>query len=87
MDKSFSVKSHGESVEIIKGLEMEAEQLGMVALIGLILAPGAYWTVQGPTVARKALRASLVAGLLAGAVAFEVAMDKTVDTVADAVTD
>ena len=60
----------------IAGLGIEAEELGMVALIGLTLIPGVIWVSKAPTGTRMALRTALVAGLIVGAVVLESKMDK-----------
>ena len=62
------------------GLGLEAEELGMVALIGVVLFPGVMWIANGKTITSKIIRTSVVGALVAGAVALEASIDKTVDS-------
>ncbi|ADW70108.1 hypothetical protein [Granulicella tundricola] len=66
------------------GINMEFEQIGMVALIGLALVPGMIWVSKAKTGTRMALRTSLVTGLIVGLVALEASLDKTAESVAEA---
>ena len=68
----------------ISGINVEFEQIGMVALIGLALVPGLRWTSKAKSGTRMALRASLVAGLIVAAIALEASLDKTAESVEEA---
>jgi hypothetical protein len=68
----------------VSGLNIEFEEMGMVALIGLALVPGIIWTSKAKTGLRMALRASLVGGVILGAVALEASLDKGAEAVEEA---
>ena len=53
----------------------DAEEIGMVALIGLLLLPGVMWIAKGKTAASKIGRTALVGCLVAVAVKVEASMD------------
>jgi hypothetical protein len=64
----------------VQGLGIELEEVGTVALIGLLLVPGVLWVAKSKTGANAAVRAAFVAAVIAGAVAVEFAMEKTADS-------
>lgn len=59
---------------------MEVEELGMVALIGVILTPGVMWLAMGKTATSKIVRALVVGSVVAAAVAMERALDTTAES-------
>ena len=59
---------------------MEAEEMGMVALIGLVLLPGVMWVGSAKGGGQVVLRSLVVGALLAGAVVLEASLDKTADS-------
>ena len=65
------------------GFGIELEEMGMVALIGVLLVPGVIWIAKGKSSAGMFGRMAVVGGLIAAAVTAEAAMDKSVDELAD----
>lgn len=61
------------------------EQIGMVALIGLLVFPGVIWVSKAKTGGSMVLRAAIAGSLLVGAVILEASMDETAESVAQAV--
>lgn len=61
------------------GIGMELEEIGMVALIGIVLVPGVMWVAKARGVGRTLLRGAVVASLVFGAVALEASLDKRVE--------
>ena len=66
-----------------EGLAIEVEELGMVALIGVLLVPGAIWIAKGKSTASMVWRTALLGGLIAAAVTIEAAMDQSVAELTD----
>ena len=64
----------------VQGLGIEVEEMGTVALIGLLLVPGLLWMARGKTGPSMALRAVFVGTVIAGAVTIEFAMDGTANS-------
>ena len=62
-----------------EGLEIEVEELGVVALIGILLVPGLIWIAKASSTASIVRRTALVGGIIAAAVTIESAMDQSVD--------
>lgn len=60
-------------------MNIEFEELGMVALIGLVLFPGVIWISKGKGKRSTIFRAAAVGALLLGAVKVEAAMDETAE--------
>jgi hypothetical protein len=60
----------------------EMEGLGMVALIGALLVPGAIWIAKGKSTASMVGRTVLIGGLIAAAVTMELAIDETTEELA-----
>jgi hypothetical protein len=58
---------------------IELEEMGMVALIGVLLVPGLIWIAKGKSTASMIGRTAVVGGLIAAAVTIEAAMDKSVE--------
>lgn len=57
----------------------EFEELGMVALIAMVLFPGVLWITRGKGTRSTIFRAATVGALLLGAVTVEASMDQAVD--------
>ncbi len=66
-----------------EGFGMEMEEMGMVALIGVLLLPGVIWIAKGKTMPSMLGRMAVVGGVIAAAVTLEASMDKTVDEITD----
>ena len=64
----------------MNALGMEAEELGMVALIGLVLVPGFMWVANGKSAGAKIVRAAVVGSLIIGTVALEASLDKSANS-------
>jgi hypothetical protein len=65
------------------GLGMEAEEIGMVALIGVILVPGFMWIANAKGAGSKLLRMVAVGSLVTAAAMLELSVDKTVNSASD----
>ena len=59
------------------------EEIGMVALIGLLLLPGVMWIAKGKTTASKIGRTTLVGCLVAAAVRVEASMDQSANEITE----
>ena len=68
-----------------EGFGIEVEELGMVALIGLLLIPGLLWISKARSTASMIGRTALVGGLIAAAVTIEASMDTSAGAVQEAV--
>jgi hypothetical protein len=66
-----------------RGLGIELEEMGVVALVGLVLIPGFLWISRAKSGAGTLVRGAMVAGLLAGALLVERTMDRTANAVAE----
>ncbi len=66
-----------------EGFGIELEELGMVALIGVLLVPGVLWIAKGKSSASMFARMAAVGGLIAAAVTLEATLDRTADAVAE----
>jgi hypothetical protein len=66
------------------GLAMEMEEVGMVAIIGLILVPGAMWVGNGKSLGSKLVRGMIVGAAIAAAAMIESSLDNTVNSAAGA---
>ncbi len=60
-------------------MEIEIEELGMVALIAVVLFPGVLWISRGKGTRSTIFRAATVGALLLGAVTVEASMDQSAD--------
>ncbi len=65
------------------GFGIELEEMGMVALIGVLLVPGMMWIANGKSTGGVARRTAVVAGLVAAALALEATLDRSANAVAD----
>jgi uncharacterized membrane protein len=65
------------------GLGIELEEGGLVALIGVLLLPGALWIAKAKDGKSMAGRAALVAGLVGTALMIEAAMEQTAGEIKD----
>ena len=63
-------------------MNIELEEIGVVALIGIVLVPGVLWIAKGRSSMSMFGRMAVVGGLIAAAVAIEASMDKSVNEVA-----
>ena len=63
-------------------MNIELEEFGVVALIGVLLVPGVLWIAKGRSTASIFGRMAAVGGLIAAAVAIEASIDKSVNEVA-----
>lgn len=61
-------------------MNIEFEEIGMVALIALVLFPGVLWISKGKGTGNTVFRAAVVGSLLLGAVTVEASMDQTADS-------
>jgi hypothetical protein len=61
---------------------VEFEEMGMVALIGVLLVLGLIWIAKSKSAASMIGRTAVVGGLIAAAVTIEAAMDESVDGLA-----
>ena len=61
-------------------MNIELEELGMVALIALVLFPGVIWISKGKGKGTTIFRAAAVGALLLGAVTVEASMDQAADS-------
>ena len=61
-------------------MNIEIEELGMVALIALVLFPGVIWISKGKGTTSTIFRAATVGALLLGAVTVEASMDQAADS-------
>ena len=68
-----------------EGIGIEAEELGVVALIGVLVVPGLAWVVGAKTSGGALRRLLLVGGVVVGALAIEAALDRSANSVVDAV--
>ncbi len=59
------------------GLAIELEEGGLVALIAMLLLPGALWIAKAKDGKAMAIRSAVVVGLIGGALAIEAAMEQT----------
>ena len=66
------------------GLLIEAEELGQLALFGLLLIPASIWVSRSKTGAKMALRATLVGAALVGVAVLEGTLDKSANATAEA---
>jgi hypothetical protein len=64
----------------VQGFGIELEEVGTVAMIGLLLVPGVLWIAKSKTGANAAVRAAFVGAVIAGAVAIEFAMENTANS-------
>lgn len=64
------------------GLLIEAEELGQLALFGLLLIPAGIWVSRSKTGASMAFRAVLVGAALVGVAVLEGTMDTSANDVA-----
>lgn len=62
---------------------IEFEEMGMVALMGVLLVPGLIWIAKGKSTASMVRRTVIVGGAIAGAVVLEAALDRSVDGLVD----
>jgi hypothetical protein len=69
--------------EFERGLGIELEEMGVVALAALVLVPGFLWVSKAKSGAGMLLRGATVTGLLAGALLVERTMHRTANTVAE----
>ena len=69
-----------------EGMFLEAEELGVVALIGVIVVPGIIWAAKGKSGGGILRRTLVLAGLVGAALAIEATLDRSANTLADAVT-
>ncbi len=67
------------------GIGIEMEEMGAVALIGLILTPGMFWIGSAKSTASRIGRVAIVAGLVGAAMALELTLDRTANSVVDKV--
>jgi hypothetical protein len=67
-----------------EGIAIEAEELGVVVLIGVLVVPGLAWIVRAKTGGAALRRLLLVTGVVAGALAVEAVMDRNVNAVTGA---
>ena len=61
----------------------EYEQIGMIALVGLVLLPGVLWISKAKGTGGVILRSAVVSTLLLGAVAAEASMDRTAEAIGE----
>lgn len=61
-------------------MDTDFEELGMVALIGLVLLPGILWISRGKGTRSTIFRAATVGALLLGAVTVEASMDQAANS-------
>ena len=59
---------------------MDTKDLGMVALIGVLLTPGVMWLATGKTATSKIVRTLVVGSVVAAAVALERTLDRTAES-------
>ena len=62
-----------------EGFGIELEEMGLVALIGVLLVPGVVWIAKGRSTSSMIGRIALVGALITAAVAMEAAMDQSAD--------
>ncbi len=68
------------------GVGIEMEEMGAVALFGIILTPGMFWIGSAKGTASRVRRIAVVAGLIGAALALENVLDRTADSVVDEIT-
>ncbi len=69
--------------EFERGLGIELEEMGVVALVAVVLLPGFLWISKAKSGTGTLWRGATVAGLLAGALLVERNMYSTANTVAE----
>ncbi len=60
-------------------MDLEIEELGMIALVALVLLPGVLWISKGKGTRSTIFRAAAVGALLLGAVTVESSMDQAAE--------
>jgi len=69
-----------------KGTGIQIEELGSIALAGLILTPGMFWIGNAKSTGSRLGRLAIVAGVIGAALAFEASLDRSVNAVAEKIT-
>lgn len=60
-------------------MDLEIEELGMIALVALVLLPGVLWISKGKGTRSTIFRAATVGALLLGSVIVESSMDQAAE--------